>query len=300
MWDCVIVGGGPAGLTAATYLGRFEREVLLVDAGESRLKRIPISRNTPGFPDGVTGPDLLARMQDQASRYGALFRGGLIVEIDRVGDAFCLWLNGQSLHAKTVLLATGVKLSEPPIANLEGGLRRGLIRYCPICDGYEARDQRIAVLGGRAGAIGEAHFLRTYSDHVTYLHLPGGEPTSVERSRAREAGIRVAHAAIETITLDQQVSVLDREGGCDEFDVLYPCIGCEPQSQLAAKAGAACSPEAGVLVDAHQCTNIPGLYAAGDVLQGLDQIASACGQGAIAAVSIHNLLREQSERGRAR
>jgi thioredoxin reductase (NADPH) len=294
MWDCVIVGGGPAGLTAATYLGRFEREVLLVDAGESRVKRIPLSRNTPGFPDGVTGPDLLARMQDQASRYGALFRGGVIEEIRPEGEGFCLQLSGQSLRAKTVLLATGVKLHEPAIANLDDGLRRGLIRYCPICDGYEARNQRIAVLGARKGAIDEAHFLRTYSDRVTYLHLPGGELTSAELSKAGEAGIIVGRAAIETITLNEYVRVIDREGGHDEFDVLYPCIGCEPQSALAVKAGALCSAEAGVLVDAHQRTSIVGLYAAGDVLQGLDQIASACGQGAIAAVAIHNRMREQN------
>jgi thioredoxin reductase (NADPH) len=294
MWDCVIVGGGPAGLTAATYLGRFEREVLLVDAGESRVKRIPLSRNTPGFPDGVTGSDLLARMQSQASRYGALFRGGVIEEIKREGEGFCLQLNGQGLRAKTVLLATGVRLSEPSIANLDEGLRRGLVRYCPICDGYEARDLRIAVLGGRPGAIAEALFLRTYSDRVTYLYVPGGELTSAELLKAGEAGITVARAAIETITLDEYVRVIDREGGRDEFDVLYPCIGCEPQSALAAKAGALCSSEAGVLVDAHQCTTIPGLYAAGDVLQGLDQIASACGQGAIAAVAIHNRLRQQN------
>lgn len=88
MWDCIIVGGGAAGLTAATYLGRFQRDVLLVDAGGSRLKRVPLTLNTPGFPDGIAGEELLARLQDQASRYGALFRAGAIEQIERASRGF--------------------------------------------------------------------------------------------------------------------------------------------------------------------------------------------------------------------
>ncbi|UPT63895.1 MAG: NAD(P)/FAD-dependent oxidoreductase [Hyphomonadaceae bacterium JAD_PAG50586_4] len=221
MWDCVIIGGGPAGLTAATYLGRFDREVLLVDADESRVKRIPLTRNTPGFPDGIAGPELLARLQDQASRYGALFRGGAIEDVAPIERGFRLSLNGQILDARTLLLATGAKLIEPPIENLDEGLQRGLIRYCPICDGYEARGQRIAVLGGRCGAIKEAHFLRTYSENVTYLHFAGGELSAEELAAADAAGISIAAAGVESISLDEQVRVIDKAGAVKSFDVLW-------------------------------------------------------------------------------
>ncbi|MDZ4690937.1 NAD(P)/FAD-dependent oxidoreductase [Terricaulis sp.] len=292
MWDCIIVGGGPAGLTAATYLGRFRREILLVDSGESRIKRIPLTRNTPGFPEGVAGPELLALMQDQAGRYGAQFRGGSVDDLVAHERGFSLSLNGETIEARTVLLATGAKLIEPPIAGLDEGLRRGLIRYCPICDGYEARGQRIAVLGGRCGAIKEAHFLRTYSEHVTYLHFAGGELSAEEVTGAKAAGISIAPAGVESISLDDQVRVIDKAGAVESFDVLYPCLGCDPLSDLAQRAGARSAPEGGLVVDAHQRTNVTGLYAAGDVLRGLDQIASACGQAAIAAVAIHNQLRE--------
>lgn len=293
MWDCIIVGGGPAGLTAATYLGRFQRDVLLVDAGASRLKRIPLTRNTPGFPDGIAGEDLLARLQDQASRYGALFRAGEIEQIESRSHGLRLRIGADELAARTVLLATGAKLTEPPIERLEEGLRRGLVRYCPICDAYEARGLRIAVLGGRPGAIAEAHFLRTYSDDVTYIHLEGGGLEDHERRRAQAGGIAVEPRLVNEITLADKVHVRLEGGGETEFDVIYPCLGCAPQSALAHRSGVRCSDDGGVIVDAHQRTNLPGLYAAGDVLQGLDQIASACGQGAIAAVAIHNALRDE-------
>lgn len=292
VWDCIIVGGGAAGLTAATYLGRFQREVLLIDSGKSRLQRIPITRNTPGFPDGIAGSELLARLQDQASRYGALFRAGEVDSIEHFAGRLCVRIGLETIAARTVLLATGSKLHEPPIERLEDGLRRGLIRYCPICDAYEARNQHIAVLGGRGGAIAEAHFLRSYSKAVTYLHTAEGTPTASERAAADDAGIVIEPRPVERITLEDKVIASFEDGGRLAFDVLYPCLGCAPRSALARDAGAACSDEGGVIVDAHQRTNVPGLYAAGDVLQGLDQIASACGQAAIAAVAIHNSLRE--------
>ena len=295
MWDCAIIGGGPAGLTAATYLGRFKRDVVLIDAGASRLKRVPHTRNTPGFPDGIAGADLLARLQDQASRYGALFRAGTIETIERTERGFDLRLGSEHLKAKTVLLATGAHLTEPDLPNLDEALWRGLIRYCPICDGYEAHDKNIAVLGARSGGIAEAHFLRTYSDHVTYLWQGEGEPTGAERNAAEARGIRVAQAPVKTLRVAEQVEAVCGDSPPEAFDVLYPCLGCDPQSELARQAGARVSPEGGVIVDALHHTTIKRLYAAGDVLQGLDQIASACGQAAIAAVAIHNALREQDE-----
>lgn len=291
IWDCIIIGGGPAGLTAATYLGRFQRTVLLIDSGQSRLKRVPLSRNTPGFPDGVTGTALYALMHDQAMRYGASRRDAEATSAQVAAHGFRIGADQETFDARTLLLATGVKLVEPEIAGLDDALRRGLIRYCPICDGYEARDARIAVLGGRAGAIGEAHFLRTYSQHVTYLWQLEGAPSAAERAEAARDGITLGAAPVSNIEIDSVVRVRDERGSVFEFDTLYPCMGCHPRSALAVSLGADVSQEGGLITDAHQQTSIPGLYAAGDVLQGLDQIASACGQAAIAAVAIHNALR---------
>jgi thioredoxin reductase (NADPH) len=290
MWDCVIVGGGPAGLTAATYLGRFRRRVLLVDAGESRLKRIPLTRNAPGFPDGIAGRDLHARLQSQASRYGAVFCAGRVNAARKASDGFSLSVGDDLISARTVLLATGARLTEPSVEDLDRGVEQGLIRYCPICDGYEVRDRSIAVLGGRPDAIAEAHFLRTYSERVAYYWIAELAPTLEERDCARANGITVAPKPTLRIRLLENVVELIGDAGAATADVLYPCLGCEPASELARELRAGLSAQGGVQTNAHQQTSVAGCYAAGDVLQGVDQIASACGQAAIAAVAIHNAL----------
>jgi thioredoxin reductase (NADPH) len=290
IWDCVIVGGGPAGLTAATYLGRFRREVLVIDASESRMRRIPCTRNVPGFPDGVPGAALHERMLQHAARYGVAHRSGKVRALTAGREGFELCSGEESIRARTVLLATGARLIEPEITDIDAALQSGQLRYCPICDGYEVREARIAVLGGRQGAIQEAHFLRTYSDHVTYLWLSGHAPTADERAEAERAGVRLAAEPVAGIEISDCVRIRDEAGAVLVFDTLYPSLGCHPRSELAAQVKAAMSPEGGLVTDTHQQTSVEGLYSAGDVLQGLDQIASACGQGAIAAVAIHNAL----------
>ncbi|MGD9965548.1 MAG: NAD(P)/FAD-dependent oxidoreductase [Hyphomonadaceae bacterium] len=295
MWDCVIVGGGPAGLTAATYLGRFCRRVLVIDAGESRMKRIPLSRNAPGFPDGVSGAELHDRMLRQASGFGASFKRGRVEALRTSSDRFTVLADGAVESARSVLLATGAQLTEPSVPDLDAALHRGLIRYCPICDGFETRGRRIAVLGGRPGALQEARFLRTFSDRVTYHWMAEASPGKTERQEAELHGIKVADAPVMSVDIDVRVRIRLTNGQSESFDVLYPSLGCTPRSQLAQSLHARVSSEGGIEVDAHQRTSVRGLYAAGDVLQGLDQIASACGQAATAATDLHNALREADE-----
>jgi thioredoxin reductase (NADPH) len=183
MHDCVVVGAGPAGLTAAIYLGRFRRDVAVIDAGASRAARIPLSRNHPGFPEGVRGRTLLARMRRQAERYGASISAGRVEGLRRTEQGFRLTSEAGEMAVRAVLLATGVADVEPTIPGVDEAVAQGLIRICPICDGR-------------------------------------------------------------------------------------------------------------LLVGEHQETSVPWLYAAGDVVRGLNQISTAEGEGAIAATQIHNRLRE--------
>jgi thioredoxin reductase (NADPH) len=290
--DSLIVGGGPAGLTAATYLGRFRRSVVLVDSGESRVNRIPLSRNIPGFPDGISGQDFLARMRDQAGKYGATLLEGQVNRIAPTGDGFTLLSTCGEWVARTVLLATGVHVVDPPVEELAAAVERGLIRYCPICDGYEAIGSRVAVLGGRPHAIEEAHFLRHYVSDLTFVCIGGGAfPTTEAIAKARAAGIDVEESTCIGMAIVGDAVELHLENDASaSFDIVYPCLGTEPRSDLAMMIGAAISVKGELLTDKHQQTNIPGIYAAGDVLRGLDQVASACGQAAIAATAIHNTL----------
>jgi thioredoxin reductase (NADPH) len=294
MHDCVVVGAGPAGLTAAIYLGRFRRDVRVIDAGASRAARIPLSRNHPGFTNGVRGRDLLARMREQAETYGAVISIGHINDLQAVGDGFRLVTGEGEFAARTVLLATGVVDIEPDIPGEQEAVARGLVRICPICDGYETIGTRVAVIGRDPHAAREAIFLRTYSDEVALIH--GGRPDQLDaacRAELEAAGVEVIEAPISSVVLDQQriTAVCFGTNGSREFDSLYAALGVQPRNQLAVRAGARLDDSGRLVVGEHQETSVPGLYAAGDVVRGLNQISTAEGEGAIAATDIHNRLR---------
>jgi thioredoxin reductase (NADPH) len=295
-YDAIIVGAGPAGLTAATYLGRFRRKVLVLDGGPSRASWIPESHNTPGFPAGVGGDELLARLRDQAGRYGAEIRAARADRFERLGDGCRLSLDDGEVGARFVLLATGVIDRKPDLAGIDAAIHRGLVRICPICDAYEAIDSRIAVIGDSPLGGREALFLRGYSDQVTLLRL-GGDDLDVGALNAQ--GVEVLPIALDELSLGECDVALRQDGEDRRFDYLYLALGCELQSRLAVRWGAAHDAEDNLIVDAHQRTSIDGLYAAGDVVRGLNQIAVATAEAAIAATDIHNRLRAGERLGSA-
>lgn len=294
--DCLVIGGGPAGLTAAIYLGRFRRQVVVADAGASRASWIHKSHNHAGFPDGIGGADLLARMQEQAVKYGARMARGTVSALARLPDGtFSATLEGATLSAKTVLLATGVIDKEPELPNLFDAVQRGLIRHCGICDAYEVIDHKVAVIGYGETGLGEALFLRTYTSDITLLSL--GLPLGLEaadRRRMEAAGIKYIEEPVTHVATDggRIGAVTIRGHGPLMFDTLYSALGSAPRSGLARALGAAMDECDCVIFDDHQQTSIENLFVAGDVAQGLDQISVAMGQAAIAATAIHNLLRE--------
>ena len=146
-FECLIIGGGPAGLTAAIYLGRFRRKVLVVDAGDSRALSIPSSHNYPGFADGISGKDLLRVLREQALQYGADVLAGTVAGLARKGGGFTATVDGREIEASRIVLATGLKDNAPDMPGLREAVAKAAIRYCPVCDGYEAIDKNIAVYG---------------------------------------------------------------------------------------------------------------------------------------------------------
>src|SRR5687768_1337821 len=139
--DCLIVGGGPAGLAAAIYLARFRRSTALVDAGFSRAALIPKSRNFPGFADGIAGVDIISRMKVHAARYGVRVQHGTVTGLARRDDVFIATADGGSIVARRVILATGVVDNLPPVDGVKDHIANGRIRVCPVCDAFEVIDE---------------------------------------------------------------------------------------------------------------------------------------------------------------
>lgn len=293
--DCVIIGGGPAGLTAAIYLSRYHLSVTVFDDGTSRAATIPMSHNHAGFPEGIGGSELLGRMRVQALTYGAEIVNEHVNALARRGDDFFVSFGDHTLPARTVLVATGV-INRPPLMpkdEHDEALRRGLIRYCPVCDGFEVTDKRVAVVGRGAKAFNEAVFLRSYTRDVK-LFSPGGHDLEPQQqARLRELGIHFQSGPLE-LEVEQEAILIRAGTAVQRFDSIYPALGSDVRSELVTCVGAALSKEGGIHVDDHQRTNIPGLYAAGDVVIGLDQISHAMGQAGVAATTIRNDLCERS------
>lgn len=293
--DCLVVGAGPGGLTAAIYLARFRRRVLVLDGGASRAELIPTTHNFPGFPDGVSGAKLLGRLREQAANHAVDLRKGRVHSLRREEAGFVAVLEGQEIRASTVVLATGVIDQHPDVPGLQEATIKGLVRWCPICDGFEVSDQSVAILAPAKGGLPHALFLRTYTARLTLLaQHDGAGLDDQDRRTLEDAGIAlVTEPVISFKESDDglRIRVAFAGGGESEFDTLYPMTGCSVQGQLATDLGAErCEPTGDLQVDEHQCTSVPGLYAVGDVVNAINQISVAIGHAAIAATAIHNVL----------
>lgn len=292
-YDVIIVGGGPAGLTAAIYLSRFHLRTLVIDSGQSRAASIPLTRNHAGFPDGIAGTELLARMRAQASLYGTAFLHATADYITQIDDGFTISAGQQAFQARAVLLATGVVNRRPDMVQAvhDAALASGLIRYCPICDGYEITDKRIAVIGSGDHGAKEALFLRGFSADITVIASSASAPLPKERQAQLDAaGIDQVSGPPGAVAIADNRITVETSAGLLSFDTLYPALGSDIRSELAVALGALASDEGCLTVDAHQRTSVAGLYAAGDVVLGLDQISHAMGEGGVAATTIRNDL----------
>jgi thioredoxin reductase (NADPH) len=296
--DCLIIGGGPAGLTAAIYLARFRLDITVVDGGKSRASWIPCTRNVSGFTDGIAGSELLQRMRDQACKYGADLESEFVTKLERdeeTGLFTATWGSGEA-KARTVLLATGVSNRRPPMDEdlHDQALARGLVRYCPICDGYEVTDKRVGVIGGDSHGVAEALFLRSYTADLTLIAPDKAMRLNADdQHKLKDAGIDCVDGPAQAVAITGDCIVVDTAEGHHTFDSIYPALGSDTHTQLGEMVGAKLAGDACFVCDAHQRTSVPGLYAAGDVVHGLDQISHAMGEGGVAATTIRNDLAKQ-------
>jgi thioredoxin reductase (NADPH) len=298
IWDAIIVGAGPAGLSAALYLARFRRSTLVIHDGRSRAAQIPLTHNVPGCPSGVCGERLLSRMTRHAVEYGAALVGAHVESASICDRGFALRSNdGTGWSCRALVLATGVDQNDVPIEARarQAAIDAGVLRYCPICDGYEHIGQRIAVIGCDRQGAGEALFLRRYSADVTLIPRRYADLDSAILQKLLDSGVRVLKAPVARFIFREREMRLQFQNGAGEahFDVVYPALGLHPRCKLATELGLAVDDAGALGAESIFGTKVPGLYAAGDVVAGLDQISVAMGHGAIAATKAHNWLRDQ-------
>ncbi|MEO7278171.1 MAG: NAD(P)/FAD-dependent oxidoreductase [Sphingomicrobium sp.] len=293
--DCLIVGGGPAGLTAAIYLARFHMDILVVDGGKSRASWIPCTRNHAGYPDGIKGTELLERMREQARKYGARIETEFVTRLERDGENglfTATWGSGKAI-ARSVLMATGVTNRRPQMdeALHDEALAKGLVRYCPICDGFEVTDKKVGVIGSGSHGVAEALFIRTYTADVTLIAPDSALSLGPEdQRRLKDAGISCIDGPAQGVAMTDEGIVIDTAQGHHAFDSIYPALGSDTHTQLGEMLGARLADDGCYLCDDHQRTSVAGLYAAGDIVHGLDQISHAMGEGGVAATTIRNDL----------
>lgn len=291
--DCLVIGGGAAGLVAGTYLARFRRRVRIIDGGKSRLRWIPTSHNYPGFAEGIHGRDILARLAEQTRRYGVAIDDGMVTALERRGDIFVARIGARDVAARTVILATGVVDVTPDFPGAGEALAMGCLRYCPICDGYEAIGRNVAVIGAGLHGMRESLFIRRYAGALTVLTMGQAAQAPEDMLRRLDAErIRLIDDRIDGMRYagDRSVEIAFDGGRAERFDVVYAALGTCVNSELARGLGAARTEQGELKVDAHLQTSVDGLYAAGDVVEGLNQITVAMGHAAIAATAIHNRL----------
>lgn len=290
-YDAIIIGAGPAGLTAGIYLGRFRRRCLVLHHGGSRARWIPTSHNIPGFTAGVGGTELLSKLEQQCRQYGAHFVAACVTALTVRDELFVVTARDQApMYARYVLLATGVTDHLPSLAGASEAVLRSVVRFCPICDAFEAIDRRIAVIADGIRGEREAAFLIGYSKSVTLLQLSPMQPSRIATLRGQ--GIECMPIALSDLSIEEDRVILRTPGReAREFDVVYMALGCTPQNDLATGLNAKCDESGALLVNPHQETSVSGLYAAGDLVRGLNQVIVAAAEAAIGATDIHNKLR---------
>ncbi|MEP7058741.1 MAG: NAD(P)/FAD-dependent oxidoreductase [Caldimonas sp.] len=290
VFDAIVIGGGPAGLSGALALARLRRSVLLVDAGRGRAARIRRALDWPGFAAGVEGAQLVAAMQHQALRHGVNFAVGRVDRLERKGRVFeVAWPDAQA-HARTVLFATGAADVEPDAPHLREAFDAGVLRPCPMYDGYELIDRVVGIVGDGPAAVAEALQLRHFTSRIHLFALRPDGFDADERIRLDRAGIAVVDEPTHAIRRRDGAVAVEHGATATVCDALYSALGLDVHSDLASRLGAGRDADGYLLTDEHRRTGVAGLYAAGDVALGPNQISVATGGAATAAAAMHRML----------
>ena len=294
--EVIVIGGGIAGLSAAIYLGRAQRDTLVIDSGHSMAKWEPVVENYLGFPEGVGGEELLRNGRKQAERYDVRFVHDEIKTVSARDSVFVLKGRKKTYRTNRLLLATGIFHLPPEIPGVKECLGHSMF-FCKDCDGCRVRGKRIAIIGANNEAVEYALGMLHYSACV--IVATNGKKPRWDKQHARwlaEYEIPVARKRIHDVDhRKRKIRALDFVGGPSvKIDYLFTTRGDIFHNTLAKKLGAKLDSDGQIKVDQCMRTSVPGLYAAGCVTPANCQMIIAAGQGAGAAQAINRDLFEES------
>ena len=282
MYDAIVIGGGPAGATAAIYLQRFKKNVLLIMKDYGALGKTEHIDNYYGFINTITGPELLENGINQAKRLGVEIIEDEVLGIDNFPDFIVKTINGE-YKAKSVLLATGKNQVNLRVKGFNNFIGKG-ISYCAICDGFIYRNKKIGLVGNKEFMLEELEILKNFSEDITIF--TNGLSLDVELEKEK-----VVTEKITEIKGDEKISQVITDNTSYDVDVLFIAIGSPSASDFALRMGAFLEKN-NIVVDENFMTNIPGLFAAGDCIGGLLQIVKSTSDGAHAAIAMNRYLKQ--------
>ncbi|NTV88741.1 MAG: NAD(P)/FAD-dependent oxidoreductase [Clostridiales bacterium] len=288
MYDVIIIGRGPAGLSAALYTVRSNLKTLVLGREDSRLKKAAKIDNYFGFAETVSGEELLQAGEKQASRLGCEIVGDEVIALE-YGEAIKVKTVNTEYETKSILLATGQSSKKINITNLTEFEGRG-VSYCTSCDGFFYNNMKVGVLGYKDYAVHEAEDLSAFSKDIT-IYTNGMELETRESRQELEKRFKIEQRAVESFEgVEFLQEIKFKDGTKEQLDGIF--IAYESASGIDFARTLGILTEGGdVKVDGQQMTNIGGIFAAGDCTGGFKQISTSVGQGAIAGKAITDYIR---------
>lgn len=297
-YDIVIIGGGAAGLSAALVLSRSRRRVLVVDAGEPR--NAPADR-MHGFlsRDGTPPAEFLEAGRREVTGYGGEVVDGTVTDLVPDGrHAFWVFLaDGQRISARRLLVTTGLRDVLPDVPGLRDRWARDVL-HCPYCHGHEVADRKLGVIGGTAGAVRYAQIVRQWTDDLIYF-TPPDVLTVAERSELLARGVGIVEGSIDLLVIDHanHLRGVHMDDGCVlACDALFVPPRFVPNDTLLVGLGCAADAQGWVTVDHTGRTTLPGVWAAGNVVDPRAQVITAAGAGSAAAIALNADLIDEDVR----
>lgn len=290
MYDVIIVGKGPAGISAALYTTRANLKTLVIAKGYSEVAKAEKIENYYGFPEPVSGRQLIENGISQAKRLGAEIVEDEVISF-RKDSHYTVVASGGSYEAAAVLLATGQVWKKTRIENLAGFEGRG-VAYCSTCDGFFYRDLAIGVLGYQDYAAHEAAELENFSKNIT-LFTNGQEIKISEKYAGNLERYKINKKKIARLEGGEFLEkIIFNDGSEEKIDGLFVAFGSASSSDFAKQLGVLTEGDS-IVTDENMMTNLEGLFAAGDCTGGLKQIAAAVGKGALAGKKIIDYIRSK-------